>query len=134
MIANVPETEPVMAALSRNMAAYAEFAKGNAAGTERILAGEGTCEECPAELLTNLGIVRAEQGKWKEARAALEKAVKKRPDLPDAWLNLGIFREIYEGDAAGAVECYGKYVKFNGLRKDEVLKWVDWLQPSQPRQ
>ena len=80
--------------------------------------------------LTNLGIVLVEAGRWKEAKTVLERTIVELPDLPEGWLNLGIFREIYLGDVPGALSCYERYGKLNGGRKDEVSKWAEWLRKS----
>ncbi len=116
-----------MAALSGNLAAFAEFRRGNAAGAEKLLSSAMAGETVPAEILTNIGILQAEQGRWSEARRNLERAVREDPELAAGWLNLGIFRDIYEGNLAGARECYENYVRFGGLRKEEVRKWSDRL-------
>ena len=85
------------------------------------------------EISTNIGMMQAEQGKWKDARANLEKAVRANPAMPGGWLNLGIFREVYEGNPEGARECYEHYVRLRGLRSEEVRKWLDRLGQSAPR-
>jgi hypothetical protein len=69
-----------------------------------------------------------ERGKWKEARAELAGVTTAAPALPEGWLNLGIFRELYEGNGAAALECYRRYVTLGGPRKDEVGKWIEWLE------
>lgn len=116
-----------MAALSGNLAGYAEYRRGNAAAAEKILASATAGEAVPAEILTNIGILQAEQGRWNEARQSLERAVRENPELPAGWLNLGIFRDIYEGNLPEARECYDNYVKFGGSRKEEVRKWSEGL-------
>lgn len=127
---NATSREPRLAALERNIAAYAAFRNGNLGLAERTLAGAPEGSPYRGEMSTNLGIVLAEQGKWKEARDFLEKAVRERPGLPEGWLNLGIFRQIFGGDAAGARECFENYVKLYGPRKEEVRKWIE--RPSSP--
>lgn len=119
-----------MAALSGNLAAYAEYRRGNTAAAEKILASATVGESVPVEILTNIGILQAEQGRWNEARMNLERAVRENPELPAAWLNLGIFRDIYEGDLPGARACYENYVKLGGSRKEEVRKWSERLERS----
>ncbi len=80
-------------------------------------------------------MLQAEQGRWREARENLERAVAENPALAAAWLNLGIFREVYEGEAGRARECYEKYVKLRGSRKEEVRSWAERLgQASSSRQ
>ncbi|MBI5420499.1 MAG: tetratricopeptide repeat protein, partial [Deltaproteobacteria bacterium] len=131
----VPSAERRMAALAGNLAAFEEHRKGNIAGALRILGELGEEKRSFAEILNNLGLLEMEQGKWKEARASLERAVREKPGMAEGWLNLGIFREVYEGNSTEALDCYRRYVSLNGSRKDEVGKWVDWLQKSaSPRQ
>lgn len=130
---NVPRSEPRMAALSRNLAAYGEYVKGNRDAAERILSPSAGELGAFPQLAANRGIVQADAGKWAEARASFERATREAPGSPEPWLNLGLFREIFEGNGAAALECYENYVKLNGWRKDEVRKWVDWLQnPASP--
>lgn len=127
---NVTGARPRMAALSRNLAAYVLYRNGNAAAAENILKETAGDRRDHAEILANIGLVEAVQGKWKEARTHLEQSVKIKPGMPEGWINLGIFREVYEGDLPGALECYEKYVKIGGWRKDEVRKWIEGLRPS----
>lgn len=123
-----------MATLSANLKAFAEYRAGSADAAERTLAATAAGASAPAEILTNIGMIQAEQGRWSEARANLEKAVRESPALPAAWLNLGIFRQIYEGNLAAARECYDNYVKLSGLRREEVRKWSEQLgQSATPR-
>jgi len=116
-----------MAALSANLRAFAEYRGGGTAAAEKTLASTAAGAAAPAEILTNMGILQVEQGRWSEARKNFERAVRENPGLPAGWLNLGIFREIYEGNLAGARECYDNYVKLKGLRKEEVRRWSDRL-------
>ncbi|MGE5189741.1 MAG: tetratricopeptide repeat protein [Gemmatimonadota bacterium] len=139
--AKVPDLGPVppgmslMEALRLNLAAYAAYRGGNAAGAEMVLAVAVGREPATAEFLTNFGIVQAEQGRWDAARAFLERAVRENPELAAAWLNLGLFRETYEGDRAGALECYDTYVKLGGWRTEEVRRWSERLgRSASPRE
>lgn len=119
--------EPRYLLLSRNLAAYDAWRKGDLDRSAALLGGGASGKSPPGEYLNNLGIVLAEAGRWKEAKTLLERAVAEAPDLPEGWLNLGIFREIYLGDAQGALSCYERYGKLEGGRKDEVSKWSEWL-------
>ncbi len=124
-----------MASLAANLEAYGEYRAGHAEAAEKTLAPVAAGTQAPAEIVSNVGLLQAEQGRWEEARRNLERAVRENPALPSAWLNLGIFREVYEGNAAGARECYEKYVRLHGSRKEEVRKWADRLgQSAAPRQ
>jgi len=122
--------EPRYLLLSRNIAAHDAWRKGDLDGSAALLAGGASGQFPPAEYLNNLGIVLAEAGRWKEAKTLLERTVAEAPYLPEGWLNLGIFREMYLGDAPGALSCYERYGKLNGARKDEVSKWAEWLRKS----
>ena len=122
--------QPRYLLLSRNLAAYESWRKGDLAGSEALLSDGASMKTPPGELLNNFGIVLAEEGRWKEANAFLERTVAEAPDLPEGWLNLGIFREIYLGDVPGALSCYERYGKLMGGRKDEVSKWAEWLKKS----
>lgn len=122
--------EPRLRAMSRNLAAFREWQKGDAAAARGLLEGTGGGDFHAAEYQTNMGIVLAEQGRWKDAREVLERAVASDPSLPDAWLNLGLYREVYLGDGPGALSCYERYGTLNGPRRDEVAKWSEWLRKS----
>ena len=130
-----PPGMTAMETLSVNLKAYSEYRGGSAEAAEKTLAPTASGKAVPAEILTNIGLLQAEQGRWGQARKSLERAVGENPTLAAAWLNLGIFREVYAGDVAGARECYEKYVKLAGSRKEEVRKWSDRLgQSASPRQ
>ena len=122
--------EPRYLLLSRNLAAYDAWRRGDLDGSATLLAGGASGKSPPGEYLNNLGIVLAEAGRWKEAKTLLERTVAEAPELPEGWLNLGMFREMYIGDAPGALSCYERYGKLNGARKDEVSKWAEWLRKS----
>jgi len=122
--------DPRLRAMSRNLSAFREWQRGDAAAARGLLEGTGGVDFPAAEYQTNMGIVLAEQGQWKEAKTVLERAVASDPDLPEGWLNLGLYREVYLGDGPGALTCYDRYVTLNGPRKDEVAKWSEWLRKS----
>jgi len=122
--------EPRYLLLSRNLAAYEAWRKGDFNGAETLLSGGASMKSPPGEYLNNFGIVLAEEGRWKEANALLERTVAEAPSLPEGWLNLGMFREMYLGDVPGALSCYERYGKLMGGRKDEVSKWAEWLKKS----
>ena len=122
--------EPRYLLLSRNLAAYDAWGRGDLDGSAALLAGGASGKSPPGEYLNNLGIVFAEAGRWKEAKILLERTVAEAPALPEGWLNLGMFREMYLGDVPGALSCYERYVKLKGGRKDEVSKWAEWLKKS----
>ncbi|HEX9205082.1 MAG TPA: tetratricopeptide repeat protein [Candidatus Deferrimicrobiaceae bacterium] len=122
--------EPRLRAMSRNLSAYREWEKGNAPAARSLLEEAAGGTGHTAEYQTNIGIVLASQGRWKDARAAFERAAASDPELPEGWLNLGLFREVYLGDGPGALSCYDRYVTLNGSRKDEVVKWSEWLRKS----
>ena len=122
--------EPRYLLLSRNLAAYDAWRKGDLDGSAALLAGGASGKSPLGEYLNNLGIVFAEAGRWKEAKILLERSVSEAPALPEGWLNLGMFREMYLGDVPGALSCYERYVKLEGARKAEVSKWAEWLKKS----
>jgi tetratricopeptide (TPR) repeat protein len=122
--------EPRLRAMSRNLSAFREWQRGDAAAARGFLEETGGGDFPVAEYQTNMGIVLAEQGRWKDAKAVLERAVASDPSLPEGWLNLGLYREVYLGDGPGALSCYERYVTLNGPRRDEVAKWSEWLRKS----
>ncbi|MDA8123290.1 MAG: tetratricopeptide repeat protein [Deltaproteobacteria bacterium] len=130
---DVPAAERRISALAWNLAAFDEYRKGNLQGAEGILARNKENNAHVSEIVSNLGLMQLEQGKWKEARENLEKAVGDDPGLPEGWLNLGVYREVYEGNPSEALKCFNRYVMLNGSRKDEVRQWIEWLQKPSPR-
>jgi Flp pilus assembly protein TadD len=128
----VPAGQPRLANLSQNLSAFSGYRKGDLEAAERHLLPAATDNAVPAELISNLGLLQMEMGKWKEARASLERVTTQHPSLPEGWLNLGIFLEVYEGNPQRARECYKTYVRMNGYRKKEVDAWIGWLPESSP--
>lgn len=128
-----PDGEPRLERMFRNLSAFEALRKGDLPEAESLLKDASRPGESHAEILTNLGMVQALLGKWSESREHLEKAVEVDPGLAQAWLNLGIFRDVYEGNGASARECYERYDKLGGLRREEARRWAEWLGQSQPR-
>jgi Flp pilus assembly protein TadD len=126
-----PRDDRRLLASSRILSAWEAWRKGDGDGAERLL--RQASPDRPDEADAGLGLLLAEKGRWKEARTILEALTKRRPALPEGWLNLGIYRELYEGNGAGALECYRRYVNLGGSRKDEVGKWIEWLERSPSR-
>lgn len=123
---NVSAVEGLLSLFARNLSAYRAFRGGRPAIAEAALRDADGDPEQP-ELLTNLGIVEVEQGKWKEARESFEEAVRKDPTLAAGWRNLGIYLEIFAGDPGEARRCYEKYATYHGVDREEVSKWAEWL-------
>jgi tetratricopeptide (TPR) repeat protein len=121
---------PRLRAISRNLSAFLEWEKRNTPAARALLEEAAGGSSSAAEYRTNSGIVLAEEGRWKDALAALERAVASDPEMPEGWLNLGLFREVYLGDGPGALTCYERYGTLNGPRRDEVAKWSEWLKKS----
>lgn len=132
ILETVPAGQLRLAVLSRNLTAFSEYRKGELEAAERHLLRAATDNAALAEVISNLGLLQTELGKWKEALANLERVTTEYPSLPEGWLNLGIFLEVYEGNPQRARECYEIYVKMNGYRKKEVDAWTGWLPESSP--
>jgi tetratricopeptide (TPR) repeat protein len=130
--ATAPGGDRRLAPLAANFDAYARWRAGKTEEAEKRLADAAGKPGSPPELLSNLGWLRVERGKWKEGRETLERVTREHPSFPEGWYNLGLFREVYAGDAAGALECYRRYVNLGGSRKDEVARWIEWLQRPAP--
>ncbi len=60
-----------------------------------------------------LGQIRREQGRKAEAERAFRTAVKQKPGLYQAWLDLGTIL-YFKNDDAGALECYENYLHLAG--------------------
>ena len=85
------------------------------AGFERLIAlgdrpgGETVPPATRAQAHTNLGFIYASREQYDEAAGALESAVAIDPDMPSAWLNLGLARRQL-GDDAAAREAFERAV------------------------
>jgi protein O-mannosyl-transferase len=66
-----------------------------------------------AEARYVLGQIRQDQKKTEEAERAFRAAVKLKPALHQAWLDLGSLL-YFKGDDAGALECYENYLALSG--------------------
>ena len=122
--------DPRLLLLSRNLSADDAWKRGDAPSARELLLPAASANRPQGEYLANLGAVFAEEGRWGEARRTLERAVAAAPRLPEGWLNLGMFREMYLGDGPGALECYDRYLTLGGSRKDEVSRWAEGLKRS----
>ncbi|KAG4072262.1 hypothetical protein HA402_004194 [Bradysia odoriphaga] len=65
----------------------------------------------PPKALGNLGSVLSSQGRYIEAKEALQLALKYRPNMADVHYNLGILFQNHH-DYKGAVECFQKAIHF----------------------
>lgn len=121
-----------MEALRNIVMAWQESSAGRTQTADNTLRKLSGGTEFDGEALSNLGLLALKAGRWGDAKKAFETAARKPNPPAEAWLNLGIYREVYEGNAAGAVECYANYVRLGGSKKSEVQAWLDRLQTSQP--
>ncbi|XP_059617887.1 protein O-mannosyl-transferase TMTC2 [Phlebotomus argentipes] len=65
----------------------------------------------PPKALGNLGSVLSAQGRYAEAKAALQEALKHRPNMADVHYNLGVLLQNQQ-DYEGAVESYQRAIHF----------------------
>jgi len=71
-----------------------------------------------------LGITYRQLGKFDKARDAYEKAIALDANYAAPTLNLGILYDLYLGDAARALELYGRYLALSPSGDAAVTKWV----------
>jgi tetratricopeptide (TPR) repeat protein len=101
-----------------------------------LLAGQGRHEEAEAALreavrraprsalpLTELGYVQRQRGRFAEAVASYEQALQAAPEYAPAWRNLGVVRDIYLGDPAGAIEPFERYKAITGEERP-LASWI----------
>jgi len=74
--------------------------------------------------LNHLGIISREEGKFKEALAFYERALRIEPDYAYAHLNFGILLELYMGKLTEALGHYKRYQELTDAKDKEVAKWI----------
>lgn len=77
----------------------------------------------------NLGIARYRQEEVAAARSLFLAAGDR---VAPAQLNLGVLLEEYDGDTAGALSRFERYLEAGGARSAEVASWVDELRRFRP--
>ncbi|MBU1191076.1 MAG: tetratricopeptide repeat protein [Gammaproteobacteria bacterium] len=81
-----------------------------------------------AQAYNQLGILYRESGRFNEARAAYESALKINPDYALAQRNLGILLDIYLQQPQQALMHYRAYAQLAGAQDTEAALWVAELQ------
>lgn len=96
---------------------------------DAIQALEKTVQAKPsAPAYNQLGIFYRESGRFTEARAAYESALKINPDYALAQRNLGILFDIYLQQPQQALMHYRAYARLSGEQNAEAALWVAELQ------
>jgi cellulose synthase operon protein C len=101
-----------------------------------LLAGQGRAQDAEAALQeavrraprsalahNQLGVAQRQLGKFAAAVASYEQALQLDPEQASAWRNLGVVRDLYLGDAAGAVEPFERYKALSGEDRP-VTSWI----------
>jgi Flp pilus assembly protein TadD len=70
-----------------------------------------------------LGVTLRMRGEFAEAAAAYERAIAIDPALAAAHRNLGVLRDLYLGDAPGALDAFEKYRSLTGEDR-QVTGWI----------
>ena len=97
--------------------------------SEAIQALEKTVQSKPtAPAYNQLGILYRESGRFNEARAAYESALKINPDYALAQRNLGILLDIYLQQPQQALVHYRAYAQLAGAQDEEAVLWVAEIQ------
>ncbi len=73
--------------------------------------------------LNELALVQRRQGQFTAAAATLEKALVLQPDHAPSLRNLGVLRDLYRDDPAGAIEPYERYKQLTGEDRP-VTGWI----------
>jgi len=104
---------------------------GEAAEALEAAEAEGSA---PAAVLFDLGVAYRHLGRYDDARAAYEKALKAAPgDLETAY-NLGILYELYLNQPGPALAAYRRYVAGGGPEAARVSRWIEALESRQRAQ
>jgi tetratricopeptide (TPR) repeat protein len=104
---------------------------GGAPSAEAIPALEQAAQtQNSAAAWSDLGVAYRLAGQFDKARDAYERALAADPAHPAALLNLGILADLYQGDAARALELYERS---QALAQDAaVAKWIVDLRNRKP--
>jgi Tfp pilus assembly protein PilF len=73
--------------------------------------------------LNRLGMVLRQQGRFEEARAAYEQAIKADPEYGLAYYNLGVLNDLYLRSLGDALQNYEHYQVLEG-EDPQVNKWI----------
>ncbi|MFZ2990680.1 tetratricopeptide repeat protein, partial [Ideonella sp.] len=83
-----------------------------------------SAEPANAALHNRRGVLLRGLGRFGDARAAYEQALTLKPDYADAALNLGVLLDLYQGDKAGALTQFERYLALTPGGDAAVSKWV----------
>ena len=72
---------------------------------------------------SELGVTLRMRGKFHDAEDAYKKAIADDPGFAPAYRNLGVLRDLYLGDASGALEALEHYQNLTG-EKEPVRGWI----------
>ncbi len=72
---------------------------------------------------SELGVTLRMLGKFHDAEDAYQRAIAADPSFAPAYRNLGVLRDLYLGDAPGALEALERYEALTG-EKEPVKGWV----------
>ena len=80
-----------------------------------------------------LGITYRQQGQFKKAAEAYERAIELDANYTSPLLNLGILHDLYLWDGKRALELYDRYLALSPGGDAVVSKWVADLKNRKPQ-
>lgn len=75
--------------------------------------------------LNNIGVIYMEKSEYERAARYFKRVLEIDPVYDKALLNLGIIYDDHIVDEQQALQYYDRYLKTNGQRKNEVVRWAD---------
>lgn len=91
--------------------------------SERALREAAERDPASAVAWCELGVTLRMRGKFHDAELAYEKAITADPGFAPAYRNLGVLRDLYLGDAPGALDALERYQSLTG-EKEPVRGWI----------
>jgi Flp pilus assembly protein TadD len=81
-------------------------------------------EPANAEGQNRLGIAYRRLGRFKDARAAYDRAIAADPSMPAPHRNLAVLLDLYLAQPAPALEQYEQYQRLDGGADPEAAAWL----------
>ena len=123
----ITKTHPNLAGAFINLGLL-HLSKARYEDAEKNLLQATTIKPNDAVAQTHLGLTYRHLGKFKEAQAAYDIALKSDPKYPMAHLNAGILYDIYLSDLSRALNHYQQYQALTNGKDKTVDKWIVDLQ------
>jgi len=116
------EAEPRLGGAAYNLGVLLR-SQGKLEDSEKALAEATKREPQSAQALAALGLVQRERGEFAAATQSYSAALQADASYAPAQRNLGVLKDVYLGDAAGALENFERYQALTGEERP-VTSWI----------